>query len=267
MSAIFEAKDVSLEIGKRVNGGRRKIFDGLSFSVQRGESLGVLGRNGVGKSTLLRMVAGIIEPTSGMISSQAVSTSLLSLQAGFIPVLSGRENIVLSATLLGLSKKEISENMQAIIDYADLNDHINRSVETYSSGMRARLGFSIAKFSQADFLLLDEMLGVGDQEFKAKSAAEIESIVSSDRTVMLVSHSEDALRGLCDRLVWLEYGRIIDDGEPDRVYENYKEYNKICMAISAKANIPPSKVRENGRFNDPLKVIKEFELIKMQQEI
>ena len=259
---IFSAQNVGVSYKQRLGVFKSRqdwVLRGFNLEVRKGESLAIIGRNGAGKSTLMRLIAGIIDPCEGNITNRAKSASLLSLQAGFIPDLSGRENILLSAVLLGLSRVEVAAKEQEIIDYADLEKHIDKPVSTYSSGMKARLGFSVAKYANSDMLLIDEVLGVGDDEFKAKSSAAIREMVKSDRTIIFVSHSAVAVKALCDRAAWLEHGRIVDAGEPEKVFSNYKKYNSICTGVAAAKGIPESKVRADGERNDPLKVVSDFD--------
>lgn len=193
----------------------------ISFDLRRGETVGIIGRNGVGKSTLLRLIAGIIEPDSGSVVNGGARVSLLSLGAGFVPHLSGRENAMLSGILLGLGLGEIRAKMRTIIDFSGLGESIDHPLRTYSNGMRARLGFSVAVQVDPDVLLIDEVLGVGDEEFRAKSTAEIKRLIRSDKSVVFVSHNLAAVRELCDRVVWLEDGVIKGDGEVDALLKAY----------------------------------------------
>ena len=238
------------------------VLRGLDLEVYRGESLAIIGRNGAGKSTLMRLIAGIIEPDEGVIQAGKERAALLSLQAGFIPDLSGVENIYLSAVLLGLSKAQVDSKLQAIIDYADLGEHIHKSVSTYSSGMRARLGFSIALYSEPELVLVDEVLGVGDAEFKEKSTRAIHEMVKSDQTVVFVSHTPAVVIELCDRAVWLENGRIVLDSTPEDVLDNYIKFNIICNKIAKEAGKNESEVRLHENNNNPMETIARFQKLK-----
>jgi lipopolysaccharide transport system ATP-binding protein len=197
-------------------------LNGISFDLHRGETVGIIGRNGAGKSSLLRMIAGIIEPDSGRVVNHGARVSLLSLGVGFVPHLSGRENAMLSGMLLGLRKKEIAQRMDAIIEFSGLKRFIDQPLRTYSSGMRARLGFSVAIQVDPDVLLIDEVLGVGDEEFRTKSSAELKKLIRSNKTVALVSHNLQTLRELCDRLVWVENGKVIQQGGVEETLASYK---------------------------------------------
>jgi len=180
----------------------------ISFDLHRGETVGIIGRNGAGKSTLLRLIAGILEPDRGQIINHGARVSLLSLGVGFVPHLSGKQNAMLSGMLLGLRRQEIARRMEAIIEFSGLGHFINQPLHTYSSGMRARLGFSVAIQVDPDVLLIDEVLGVGDEEFRTKSTSEMKRLIKSDKTVVLVSHSLPTVKELCDRAVWIEEGSV-----------------------------------------------------------
>lgn len=193
----------------------------ITFELHRGETLGVLGRNGVGKSSLLRIIAGIVEPDHGRIVNHAKRTTLLSLGVGFIPHLSGRQNAMLSGLLLGLRKDEIAQKMESIIEFSGLKTHIDQPLRTYSAGMRARLGFSVAIQIDPEVLLIDEVLGVGDEEFRIKSTAELKRLIRSDKTVVIVSHNLQVHRELCDRLVWIENGKVVMFGDTEEVLKQY----------------------------------------------
>lgn len=196
----------------------------VSFVINRGDSIGILGRNGAGKSTLLRLLAGIISPDSGKIVKDNVSTALLSLQAGFNGELDGRTNAILNGLLLGFSKQHVMNNLENIIEFSELGKSIDMPVKTYSTGMRARLGFSVAYYMQPDVLLVDEVLGVGDAEFREKSTDVMKERLRSDQTVVLVSHQANTIKNLCNRAVWVENGITQMEGEANEVVTAYEEY-------------------------------------------
>ncbi len=198
--------------------------------VRPGEALGVIGRNGTGKSTLLRVMAGILSPDQGRIENSGASVSLLALKVGFAPHLSGRENVVLSGLLLGLTRAQIRERMDAIVDFAELRDWIDQPLMTYSSGMAARLGFATAFQVDPELLLIDEVLGVGDAPFVAKSSALLRERMRSNKTVVLVSHNLAAVRELCDRALWLEGGITRAEGKTSEVLAEYE----TCMQREAR---------------------------------
>jgi len=198
----------------------------VSFDVYHGETLGVIGRNGVGKSTLLRLLGGLISPDKGRVINHGVSATLLSLQVGFVQYLTGRENAILSGMMLGLSKDEILAQMDNIRFYADIGEYFDQPVHGYSTGMRARLGFSVAIYADPDVVLLDEVLGVGDALFREKSLNTIKELVQSEKSVILVSHQPAMHRQMCDRLVWIEGGVVQDAGEVKTVLETYLKYHE-----------------------------------------
>ncbi|HMU67166.1 MAG TPA: ABC transporter ATP-binding protein, partial [Cellvibrionaceae bacterium] len=182
------------------------VLDGVSFQIMRGEVLGVIGKNGSGKSTLMKIVAGIVKPDAGKLVSKVDKIQLLSLQVGFIQELTGRENVILSSLLLGMRRKAIEQQMDQVIAFSELGAFIDKPLNTYSSGMRARLGFSVACQADPDVLLIDEAFSVGDASFRKKSKAIIEERMQTERSFVLVSHSESMLREYCARCVWLDQG-------------------------------------------------------------
>ena len=199
-------------------------FKDISFDLYQGETLGIIGRNGVGKSTLLRMMAGITKPNKGTFVNYGYQVSLLSLQLGFIHYLSGRENAVLSGMLMGLRKKEVKAKMDAIIEFSELGDFIDQPIATYSSGMVARLGFSVAFQVDPDILLIDEVLGVGDAEFSQKSAKVMQEKIHSNKTIVFVSHNAALIQQLCNRVVWIEEGISRTEGDPSSVLKEYHQF-------------------------------------------
>ena len=207
---------------------RDEVFEavkGVSFEVEKGGILGIIGKNGSGKSTLLRSIAGVFSPNSGTIDLHEHSVSLMALGVGFKPLLTGRANIMLSGLLLGFSEKEIKEREQEIIEFAELGDFIDKPVRTYSSGMNSKLAFAITAMLETDIMLVDEVLSVGDERFKKKSLNKMrELITDKDRTVIIVSHSIETLKELCDQVMWMNDGEIKEIGEPGSVLGHYKEF-------------------------------------------
>ncbi len=198
---------------------------GVSFSVPKGEILGIVGKNGSGKSTMLRAVAGIFSPDEGTIDLHGNSVSLLSIGVGFQRELTGRENIVLSGMLLGFSEEAVRAKMDEIIEFAGLGEFIDMPVRTYSSGMHSKLAFSITAILEADIMLIDEVLSVGDAKFKKKSYNKMKQLISdSDRTVLIVSHMSETLQELCTSVLWLHDGEVRMIGKPEEVLPVYEEF-------------------------------------------
>lgn len=205
---------------------RTSYFDALnsvSFDIFPGETLGILGKNGAGKSTLLRVISGIIKPDSGKLINRGVSVSLLALQAGFDPNLNGRDNAILSGMLQGYSLREVEASIDEIHEYSELGDFFYEPIRSYSTGMRARLGFSITTIICPDVLLVDEVLGVGDQHFKQKAELTMVAKTQSQQTVVLVTHSHQQIARLCDRAVLIYDGVSFASGEPHEVLGIYEE--------------------------------------------
>ena len=205
-----------------------KVYEavrGVSFAVPKGEILGIVGKNGSGKSTMLRAIAGIFSPDSGTIDLKGNSVSLLSIGVGFQPKLTGRENIGLSGMLLGFSEDQVREKMDEIIEFANLGDFIDMPVKTYSSGMHSKLAFSITAILEADIMLIDEVLSVGDAKFKKKSYNKMKELISNeDRTVLIVSHSSETLQELCTSVLWLHEGEMKMIGKPEEVLPAYDKF-------------------------------------------
>ncbi len=198
---------------------------GISFSVKEGEILGIIGKNGSGKSTTLNALAGIFSPDSGEIDLKGHSISLLSIGVGFQKEMTGRENIMLSGMLLGFSKEEVKAKEQKIIKFAELGEFIDMPVRTYSSGMYSKLAFSITAILETDIMLIDEVLSVGDQKFKKKSYKKMKKLISDEhRTVVIVSHNISTLQELCDTVMWMHDGEIRRIGEPESVLNEYVDF-------------------------------------------
>lgn len=214
---FFKLKKTKTEVHEAVKN--------VSFQVQEGEILGIVGKNGSGKSTMLRAIAGIFSPDAGTIELYGHSVSLLSIGVGFQKSLSGKENIMLSGMLLGFSEEQVRRQMPEIIEFAGLGKFINMPVKTYSSGMYSKLAFSITAILKTDIMLIDEVLSVGDAKFKKKSYRKMKELISEkDRTVVIVSHNNDTLRSLCDRILWLHDGEVKMLGTADEVLPVYEEF-------------------------------------------
>jgi len=226
---VLSVKGVGVTYRRMTGFLRTDRFEALrdvSFDLRQGESLGIIGGNGAGKSTLLRVLNGIIRPDKGVIVNNAHSVALLSLQLGFDPNLSGRDNAIISGLLLGFRRKEVQDKLEEIISFSELDNFIDYPLHTFSAGMRARLGFSVAFHMEPDILLVDEVLGVGDADFQRKSQAEMERKIASDKTIVLVSHSNEVIQKLCNRAVWIEHGETRLEGSPNEVVTAYKSYLK-----------------------------------------
>jgi len=193
----------------------------VSFSVPKGSTFGVIGRNGSGKSTALKLVAGITKPTSGTVAVQGRISALIELGAGFHPEISGRENVFINGIMLGLSKREIQDRFDEIVDFAELREFIDAPVKTYSSGMYMRLGFAVAIHVNPDVLLVDEVLAVGDEGFTHKCLDKFAEFKRSNKTILLVTHSLNLVERFCDAAVWLDNGLKEAEGDPKRVVGAY----------------------------------------------
>ena len=206
------------------NRGSREVFWALrdvDFTVEQGETVGLIGPNGAGKSTALKLISRIIEPTSGQIEVNGRVGALLELGAGFHPDLTGRENIYLNGSILGLSRAQIRRKLDAIIDFAELEYFIDVPVKHYSSGMYVRLGFSVAVNTDPDILLVDEVLAVGDAAFQRKCMDRINGLRRKGVTILFVSHSAETVRAVCPRVLWLDSGRLMSDGTAESVVTHY----------------------------------------------
>ena len=202
---------------------RHVVLKGISFEISQGECVGFVGRNGVGKSTILAMIAGVLKPDSGKIFVKGRVSPLLELGAGFHPDLTGRENIILNGILLGMTKKEVLSKIDSIIEFSGIKDFIDQPIRIYSSGMVARLAFSVIAHLEPEILLIDEILSVGDIEFQKKSYNKILEFKQKGVTIVLVSHSLENIKKLCDRAIWLEDGKIKMDGNPEEVVKEYQD--------------------------------------------
>jgi lipopolysaccharide transport system ATP-binding protein len=196
---------------------------GASFQIHDGEALGIVGRNGSGKSTILKIIAGVYKPTAGRVQVNGKVAALIELAAGFHPELTGRENIVLNGLLLGLSRREISQREPSIIEFAELGEFIDSPVKQYSSGMYMRLGFAIAVQVDPDILLMDEILAVGDNPFQQKCLERIDDFRRRGKTTVLVSHDMQAVRQHCRRVLLIDSGQVVRDGAADDVIAHYEQ--------------------------------------------
>lgn len=204
---------------------RHKALDGVSFQINQGESVAIIGRNGAGKSTVLKMITGVAFPTDGEVYVNGRVSALLELTAGFSANMTGRENIRFKCYVLGLKDDEIDEIEKKAIEFADLGEYIDQPVRTYSSGMRVRLGFAININTNPDILVIDEALSVGDSTFKKKCKEKISELIKRNITVLYVSHNKD-IQDFCDRCIYLQKGKVIFDGTMKETLEKYPEFAK-----------------------------------------
>src|SRR5437764_3862589 len=224
----------------------------VSFTVPRGSTFGVIGRNGSGKSTALKLVAGITKPTSGSVRVQGRISALIELGAGFHPEISGRENVFINGIMLGLSKREIQNRFDEIVDFAELREFIDAPVKTYSSGMYMRLGFAVAINVNPDVLLVDEVLAVGDEGFTHKCLDKFGEFKRRGKTILLVTHSLNMVERFCDEAVWIDSGRAMSHGDPKRVVGAYltkveEGEEALLAATTARAVEDATRRGQDGR--------------------
>jgi len=214
-------KKMVLSLGKFKKEYVRRL-ENVNISIERGESVSIVGTNGSGKSTLLRIICGVYKPTSGEISIQGRLYTMLDLGSGFHPDLTGMENIFFNGAVLGLRKDEIESKIQNIIDFSELGDYINQPIRTYSAGMLMRLGFSIATENEPDILLIDEVIAVGDSAFQEKCYKRLEEIKQKEHvTIVFVTHDMDAATNFADRAIWIKKGKVNADGKSSEIIKNY----------------------------------------------
>ena len=209
---------------KRIKAKKKLAINDVSFTIEKGESVALFGRNGAGKSTLLKMITEVIFPTEGEIKVNGRVSALLELTAGFDPEFTGRENIYLNGCILGHSTKYMEEHFDEIVNFAELWDFLDSPVKNYSSGMRARLGFSIATMIQPDILIVDEILSVGDIRFRQKCEARMEEMLNRGTTLLYVSHSLGEIRRLCKNVIWIEKGIVRMIGDTEKVCKEYETF-------------------------------------------
>ena len=231
---IRERPDTLREVFAKAARYRKKflLFEAVkrvSFSVSKGEMVGIIGRNGSGKSTILKIVAGVYTPSEGQVTVRGSIAPLIELGAGFHHELTGRENILMNGLLLGLTRRQVREREERIIEFSELGDFIDSPVKQYSSGMYMRLAFSVAIEVDPDILIIDEILGVGDAGFQQKCFDRIQAFRELGRTILFVSHSTDSVRKMCDRVLLIHRGELVADGQPDDVIAVYEQILRIVQ--------------------------------------
>ncbi len=226
-------KELTL-FSKRRKYEERTVLDGISFNVKKGEAIGLIGHNGCGKSTTLKLLTRIMYPDSGTIEMKGRVSSLIELGAGFHPDMSGRQNIYINASIFGLTRKEIDARIDQIIDFSELEEFIDNPVRTYSSGMYARLAFAVAINVDADILLIDEILAVGDMGFQKKCFNKLKEIKKEGTTIVIVSHSLDQIEEICETSYWIHEGKIKEKGKPSDVHPLYMDYISKRKQVMAK---------------------------------
>lgn len=227
---------------------KRTILEDINLNIKKGETVALIGTNGSGKSTLLKLMTKILYPTKGKLETQGKLTSLLELGAGFHPDFTGRENIYFNASIFGLTKKEIDRRVDDIIAFSELEEFIENPVRTYSSGMYMRLAFAIAINVDAEILLIDEILAVGDQHFQEKCFDKLMELRKSDKTIVIVSHDLNSIRNLCDRAIWIYKGKVKGDGDPEYVIEKYLDQVALDHKEKRKNRVNPKTIEKKEMY-------------------
>jgi teichoic acid transport system ATP-binding protein len=233
----FERKPTLKQALVRFGRGQRAVKEvealkHVSFDVRAGTAMGIIGANGAGKSTLMRAMAGILPPTSGSIEVWGKASTLLALGVGFNPLLSGRENIILGGLASGLSRAEVEERANDVAEWTELGDFIDMPMRTYSSGMSARVGFSVAVHMKPDILMIDEALSTGDAHFREKANAKMAELRDGARAMFLVSHGLGSIKEMCSDAIWLDHGKLMMRGEPGQVVNAYMKFLKVKKSAS-----------------------------------
>ncbi|HEY3438516.1 MAG TPA: ABC transporter ATP-binding protein [Actinotalea sp.] len=262
---VYHERNQSLKAA--IMRGRRSVYEDfwalrdVGFEIPQATTFGLVGDNGSGKSTLLKCIAGILWPDSGTVSSQGRMAALLEVGSGFHPELSGRDNVYLNGSILGMTRKEIDRKFDGIVDFSGVEEFIDQPVKNYSSGMYVRLGFSVAINVDPEILLVDEVLAVGDAAFQEKCAEKFTQFRREGRTVVVVSHSMPSLRAMCDQVAWLEHGRLVDTGEARPILERYLDSTRRDIRPgpngsirwgSGEAEIDGVEVLQDGRPVDAI---------------
>jgi lipopolysaccharide transport system ATP-binding protein len=232
-----------LQLPETIRAFRQQKFvalDDISLDIEKGETIGLIGANGSGKSTMLALMAGVLAPQIGRVEVQGRVCPLLELGAGFHYDLTGHENILLNGILLGLTRREVQEKMNEIVAFSELESFLDQPIRTYSSGMIARLGFSIAIHVDPEILIIDEILSVGDLHFQAKCRRKIQEFKQQKKTIVLVSHSPEDVRRLCNRVLWLDHGKLVGHGDADLILSRYERSEPFTEGIDLPLFAPSS---------------------------
>ena len=240
---LLEMDDVGFVYSSGIGfyGGEKiEALRNISMRVYEGETLGLIGRNGCGKSTLLRLIMGVFNPVRGTVRRYCESISLLALNVGFDPQLSGSDNLIISCMFLGASRAEAYAMHDEIVAFAELEDYIDQPLKAYSTGMEARLAFSVGLKMKADLLLVDEVLGVGDMAFRIKAQDAIQARINSEQSVIYVSHNADSVASLCQRVIWLEDGEIMAEGDPSEIMKRYHDYTESHRGVGRPSGVKGS---------------------------
>lgn len=245
-------KQAFVNLGRKNYKTHRKVLDGVSFEVQKGEFFGIVGRNGGGKSTLLRLLAGVYHPSAGKVDVNGELTPFIELGVGFNPELSGRDNVFLNGALLGFSKKEMLGMYDEIVAFAELEEFMDQKLKNYSSGMQVRLAFSIAIKAHNDILIFDEVLAVGDEAFQRKCLDVFEQYKANKQTVILVTHDMETVRQFCDRALLLSEGKIVEIGNPQKIADHYSRLNQqsIDAEVSGANSIDHTVSIKTGVYSE-----------------
>lgn len=239
----------ALGIGKKLHKSFYALKD-VSFQVQQGEILGIIGRNGSGKSTILKILTGVLNPTSGTVRVNGKVSALLELGAGFNMEYTGMQNIYLNATMMQISKKEIEQKIPEILAFADIGDHINQPVKTYSSGMFVRLAFAVAINVNPDILIVDEALAVGDTRFQMKCMDKFLSFVKQGKTIIFVSHDINYVKRFCTRAIWLNQGVLMQDGNTDEVTDRYSDFLRSGLTIEKYLQLKQAQAEQGSDYSE-----------------
>ena len=261
---VTTTKDkLAMLLSPKKNNKKFLALNDVSLIINPGEVVGLLGINGSGKSTLSNIISGILFPTTGDISVDG-DVAIIAVSQGLKPVLTGRENIRLKCLMLGMTEEEIDNRIDDIIDFADIGDFIDQPIKKYSSGMKSRLGFAIAINTDADILVIDEALSVGDQTFYSKCIDQMNIFKNEGKTIIFVSHNLSQVESFCNRVIWLEYGKVLRDGATNEVIKEYKQFLDKYKAMSvdeqrkytqSKRSAHPEILKENIKTETPFRLV------------